>query len=180
LGTAFHAYNGFLFDNVLQVHNSFPEKILLGTESGRCSIGEDPWNWAERDATDIIGDLNAWAVGWMDWNLLVDASGGPSHGGHCNALLMLDQNGDLSIQIGYYLVGQIYRSAIPGSVRIGHYANSGAMQIVTLLNPLNQVVVIIANTQNTPYTVSLQHKGTSTGMMNVLEHSIVTLTYTNW
>jgi hypothetical protein len=30
-------------------------------------------------AHDIIGDLRAGAVGWTDWNLLVDADGGPSH-----------------------------------------------------------------------------------------------------
>jgi len=139
------------------------------------------WHWSELDAIDIIGDLNAWAVGWMDWNILVDLSGGPSHGGHCNSLVMVDtQQQKLLVTIGYYLVGQIFRSAVPGSFRIGHYSNSAALQVLTLTNPSNEIVVIILNNQEVPYTVSLEHKGKYSGAVNVLQHSIVTLTYPDW
>jgi len=176
LGTAFHAYNGFLFDNVQAAHNLFPDKMLLATESARCKMFDDPWHWAERSASDIFGDLNAWAVGWMDWGLFVDTTGGPSHGNHCHSLVMLDRtNQKLEISDAYYLVGQIYRSIVPGSKRIGHTVNNADLQILTVLNPKNEVVVVVFNSNDVPYTVSLEYSGQSTESITVLQHSIVTL-----
>ena len=35
---------------------------------------------------DIIGDLEAWSIGWVDWNLLLNTEGGPNHvGNYCDA-----------------------------------------------------------------------------------------------
>jgi glucosylceramidase len=30
-------------------------------------------------AHDVLGDLQHWAVGWVDWNAVLDLSGGPNH-----------------------------------------------------------------------------------------------------
>lgn len=51
---------------------------------------------------DIIGDLNNGAVGWIEWNVLLDSSGGPTcigptqttfctpEVGHCDAPILAD------------------------------------------------------------------------------------------
>lgn len=40
-------------------------------------------------AHDIMGNLNAGAVGWIDWNMLLDDTGGPNHVGNvCDAPMM--------------------------------------------------------------------------------------------
>ena len=57
-----------------------------------------PWEQAQLYAVDIIGDLNAGAEGWIEWNVLLDQTGGPTcigttgghdctpEVGHCDAL----------------------------------------------------------------------------------------------
>lgn len=36
-----------------------------------------------------MGNLNAGAVGWIDWNMLLDDTGGPNHVGNvCDAPMM--------------------------------------------------------------------------------------------
>ena len=44
-------------------------------------VKEGEWRFGEGYAHDIIGDLNAGANGWVDWNLLLDEHGGPNHAG---------------------------------------------------------------------------------------------------
>ena len=64
-----------------------PSKLLIATEACNC-VGNVIFGWqnlaawwtrAEKLALDILEDLLHWAVGWIDWNLLVDTSGGPNH-----------------------------------------------------------------------------------------------------
>merc|ERR1712107_174112 len=52
------------------------------------NVGTTPWKEAQKYAFDIIADLNAWTTGWIEWNVLLDSSGGPtcigpSHTGIC-------------------------------------------------------------------------------------------------
>jgi glucosylceramidase len=81
-GTAFHWYSGPQFENVAKAHSLYPEKFLLATEAttgGPPTFGTAGWPKAESYAYDILGDLNNWAVGWVDWNMLLDIQGGPNH-----------------------------------------------------------------------------------------------------
>ena len=40
---------------------------------------------------DILQDLLHWCTGWVDWNLLVDVTGGPNHlGNRCDANIIAD------------------------------------------------------------------------------------------
>ena len=69
------------------LYDAWPEKHLLFTEGcqeGGPHTGE--WAVGERYARSIINDLNRWTVGWIDWNLLLDDTGGPNHAGNlCSA-----------------------------------------------------------------------------------------------
>jgi len=145
-GIAFHAYNGFLWDELLRVHDLFPNKFLIGTESARCHMAPRQWYWAERTATDMIGDLNAWSVGFIDWNLILDINGGPSHvGSQCNALLMYDISAKkLVVNPAYYAMGQITKYVPAGSVRIGNSAivSSRGVFVTAFLTQTNDVSVV--------------------------------------
>ncbi len=123
-GTAIHWYTGDQFDNVNQAHNLFPNKPILATEATEARE-ENPanpvWGKGEHYAHDIIGDLNNWVVGWIDWNLVLDIQGGPNHKGPnncegpelCGFDGMLLANTDKQIiypQVFYYYMGH-FRSA---------------------------------------------------------------------
>ena len=84
------------------------------------------WQPARRYIHDIIGDLENWTRGWIDWNLALDETGGPNHVGNlCDAPLILDGNTDtIHIQSSYHALGHIARFVPVGSVRIGHTCSS--------------------------------------------------------
>jgi len=73
-------------DKLQAAHDIAPDKFLLGTEACNCVgnvVLSTPsvaawWTRAENLALDILADLRFWAIGWIDWNLLVDPSGGPN------------------------------------------------------------------------------------------------------
>ena len=84
-GMAFHWYNGADdrlldgtngYDAVRSTHHKYPDKLLLATEGCSCpGVLLGNWLRAERLGHDLIFDVNNWANGWLDWNLIVDRYG---------------------------------------------------------------------------------------------------------
>ena len=82
-GTSLHWYAGALLDQMDALHTAWPAKALLATEACICpDVHLHEWARGERYFEDIVGDLNHWAVGWTDWNLLLNDKGGPTHVSH--------------------------------------------------------------------------------------------------
>ena len=87
-GMAFHWYAGGLdrlldgtygYNNVNKTHHAYPNKLLISTEGCSCpGVDIDSWFRAERHGHDVIFDLQNYANGWIDWNLLVNHDGGTS------------------------------------------------------------------------------------------------------
>ena len=85
-GVAFHWYEDWsggqqVFDNVKRVHESFPDKNLLFTEGCNGPFNMDSinnWSLGERYGRTMINDFNNGSVGWTDWNVLLDETGGPT------------------------------------------------------------------------------------------------------
>lgn len=120
-GTAIHWYSGDQFDNVNKAHSLFPQKPILATESTEFRE-ENPtnpnWGKGEHYGHDIIGDLNNWVVGFIDWNLILDIQGGPNHKGpdECegavkcgyDSMLLADVDKQaIYPQVFYYYMGHI-------------------------------------------------------------------------
>jgi len=129
-GMAFHWYTGSMdrlmdgtygYDALNSTHHYAPNKMLLGTEGCSCSgVKVDDWLRAERLAHDVIFDVENYANGWIDWNLLVDSEGGPNHlGNNCDApLFTLPDFSDIHVQPKYYYFGHISKFVPPGSIRL--------------------------------------------------------------
>ena len=123
-GVGVHWYGGLNTQNLNETHNLAPDKIILGTEACNCVgnvVYKEPsvsawWTRAEKLALDILEDLNHYAVGWIDWNLLVDTSGGPNHLKNlCDANIIVDadesrgEGTPLITQASYYFMGHFSR-----------------------------------------------------------------------
>ena len=86
-GIGYHWYEPWsggepMFDNVRLVHETFPDKHLIFTEG--CVDAFDPrklneWKFGEQYGRSMIHDFNNSTVGWTDWNILLDETGGPNH-----------------------------------------------------------------------------------------------------
>ena len=77
-GIGYHYYSGDHFENIKLVREKYPEKLIIHTE-GCTGFSIKRWSRqipnAEIYAHDIIGDLNAGANGYIDWNILLDFKG---------------------------------------------------------------------------------------------------------
>ena len=73
------------------------------------------------DAHAILGDLLAGSSGWIDWNVLLDASGGPNHlGNTCDAPIIASPELDrVHFHPQYYALGHFSKFMPRGSRRIG-------------------------------------------------------------
>jgi len=171
-GIAFHWYAGDNFKQVKQVHEAYPEAVLLPSEATYeawrrdkgVSFVEGQWSFGEGYAHDILNNLNAGAVGWTDWNLLLNQDGGPNHvGNNCDAPMMADTGAQkLYVHSQYWYIGHFSKYLPRGSKRIvssvsGSQTYSGRMrsygscdgrdglQAVAFVRPDNQIATVVLN-----------------------------------
>jgi len=180
-GTAFHWYSGPQFENLAAAHNVAPNKFLLATEACNCP-GVQLGNWprAESYGYDIIGDLNNWAIGWTDWNILLNPQGGPNHvQNYCDAPVIGDSSAQtLYFQPTYYFMGQFSKFLLPGSVRIGSTSANG-LNSVAVLRPDGLVALVVQNQNGDDYTFKLS-QGNQAAKLTVTGHAIATFVYKNF
>jgi len=179
-GTAVHWYTGPQFNNLATTHNLFPNKTILATEACNCPMSLNNWGYGENYGYDIIGDLNNWAVGWTDWNMLLDLQGGPNHlNNYCDAPVIADTNNQvLYYEPSYYYMGQISRFIVPGSVRVGVTLNGNAsgLSVTAFLRPDGNVAVVVMNNGNSNVGFTLQD-GNNYAQYTSYAHSIVSFIY---
>lgn len=147
-GAGFHRYGESHFDQVQLTHDAWPDKQLLFTEG--CQEGgphTGSWDLGERYAHNIINDLNRWTVGWIDWNLVLDETGGPNHVGNlCSAPILIDTaQGTLMQQSSFYYLGHFSRFIKPGARRLLCAASRQDLESTAFVNPDGSVAVVVMN-----------------------------------
>lgn len=175
-GIGFHWYVHDRFDNVQLTHDAFGDKKLIFTEGcqeGGPHLGE--WQVGERYAHSMINDLNRWTAGWIDWNLLLDETGGPNHvGNFCSAPVLADtRTGKLHYQSSYYYIGHFARFVQPGARRILCATSHDGLEAVAFLNPNGQLVATVLNRSDEAIPFALQTPGAAGDAVS-LAHSIGT------
>lgn len=181
-GIGMHWYTGDHFEAISLVQQKYPGKEVLFTE------GCVEYSRFDSDATlqqgemyahDILGDLKHGTTSFCDWNLLLDAKGGPNHvGNFCAAPIMLTEDGtDFVKQVSYYYIGHFSRFIKPGAVRIATTQYNDAVECLAVLNPDGQRVVVLLN--RTDKKVACDIKEAGIGKRVEMEpHTIATLCYT--
>lgn len=176
-GTGFHWYSGDQFENLDRLHHAFPHKHLLFTE-GCWEGGVHPGRWdrGERYAHHIIGDLNHWTEGWLDWNLALDHHGGPNHVGNwCDAPIIVDTEKRTWIrQSSYWYIGHFSRYILPGARRLFSTQPGNGLESVAARNPDGSLVLVVCNPCNRALSAALRIDGAWAGI-TVPAHAIQTL-----
>ncbi len=148
-GMAYHSYSGNHLDNPEAVHDAFPDKNLLFTEGSRgfTTDPDEEWRNGEWYGRNILLDLSHWAMGWTDWNLLLNQEGGPNKAGnYCSAPIIADTAaGTLHYQPSYYYLGHFSKFVRPGAHRIASTSNSDNLQCVAFVNPDKTLAVVVLN-----------------------------------
>lgn len=166
-GIGFHWYTGDHFDNVKLVQEAFPDKKTIFTEGCVFPFDSeklDEWQWGERYGESIINDLNNSATGWIDWNILLDETGGPNHvANYCYAPIIGDtKTGELIYMNSYYYMGHFSKFIRPGAKRIICSSNYDDLLATAFINPDNTIAVVAMNQtdKEIEFKIWLNGKGT--------------------
>lgn len=153
-GVGFHWYETWaggapMHRNVAAVHEAYPEINLLMTEATVERF--DPaklqlWANGERYGSEMIGDLNAGATGWIDWNMLLDSRGGPNHvGNFCFAPLHASDDGQLIFTPSYAYLGHFSKFIRPDAQRVSAATSRSTLDTVAFRNADGSLAVVVMN-----------------------------------
>ena len=164
---------------IYAVRSLWPDKELWFTEGcveysrfdGMTSLEK-----AEMYAHDILGNLNGGVNGSLDWNLLLDAKGGPNHvGNFCEAPVMLTEAGrDFSLMDEYWYIGQFSRFLRPGAVRLEASAWTAGVEVTAFENPDGGRAAVLLNRTDRDLPVCLTQDGAEGYPVLLAAHSIAT------
>lgn len=155
-GIGYHWYetwtgSDMLFENLKRVKEAFPATHLIFTEG--CIEKFDfnrinEWKLGEVYGHSMINDFNAGACAWLDWNVLLDETGGPNHvGNFCFAPIIADtRSGELHYTSSYYYLGHFSKFVKSNAKRIISASNRDSLQTTAFINSDGSTVVIVLNT----------------------------------
>jgi glucosylceramidase len=183
-GIGFHWYEGWtgdlkMFENVKRVAESFPDKHLIFTEG--CADNFEfskmnEWKLGEMYGRSMINDFNNGTVGWTDWNILLDETGGPNHVQNmCFAPLHANvHTGELYYLSSFYYIGHFSKFIRPGAKRIVSSSSRGQLLTTAFVNTDGKIIVVVMNqgNENIPYSIWIAGQASE---INSLPHSIQTL-----
>jgi glucosylceramidase len=185
-GVGYHWYEPWsggdpMFDNVKLVREAFPDKHLIFTEGCADSFTPDrlnDWKLGELYGRSMINDFNSGTVGWTDWNVLLDETGGPNHvKNFCFAPVHADtRTAQLIYTNSYYYIGHFSKFVKPGAKRIASSPTRSPLLSTAFVSPDGKVSVVVMNRtdQKIPYYLWVDGQAAE---VDSLPHSIQTLVF---
>jgi len=179
-----------VFPEELQyAHNKAPNKYLIETEGCIDSQVPEwkndvwywskeatdwGWDWAPEDqkylhpkyapvnryARDIIGCLNNWVDGWVDWNMVLDRQGGPNwFKNWCVAPIIVDPDKDeVYFTPLYYTMAHFSKFIRPEAKAIGLENSDKELQVTAAQNKDGSIAVIVFNEGKKAKSFTLKFK----------------------
>ena len=165
------------FPEALQyAHKKSPNKYLIQTEACVDAEvpkwQDDAWYWSKeatdwgwdwapaeqkhlhpkyvpvyRYARDIIGCLNNWVDGWVDWNMVLDRQGGPNwFKNWCVAPVIVDpENDEVYFTPIYYTMVHFSKYIRPDAQVIGVENSDDSLMVTAAKNPDGSIAVVVFN-----------------------------------
>jgi glucosylceramidase len=192
-------------EDLQYAHNKAPNKYLIETEgcvdSEIPKWRDDKWYWSKeatdwgwdwasdkdkhlhpkyapvnRYARDIIGCLNNWVDGWIDWNMVLDKQGGPNwFENWCVAPIIVDpENDEVYFTPIYYTMAHFSRYIRPDAVVIGVQKTDESIMVTAVKNPDGSIAVVVFNEGGEAKTFAL-NLGDKTVNIKISEQAIQTI-----
>ena len=111
-----------------------------------------------RYARDIIGCLNNWVDGWVDWNMVLDKQGGPNWKKNwCIAPVIVDPEKDeVYFTPLYYVMAHFSKFIRPGAKIIEVTNSDPALMVAAAENPDTSISVVVFNEGKTEKSYTLE------------------------
>ena len=163
-------------EDLQYAHKKSPTKYLIETEgcvdSEIPKWRDDKWYWSKeatdwgwdwasdkdkhlhpkyapvnRYARDIIGCLNNWVDGWIDWNMVLDKQGGPNwFKNWCVAPVIVDSEKDeVYFTPIFYTMVHFSRYIRPNARVIGITKTDDTLMVTAVKNPDQSIAVVLFN-----------------------------------
>ena len=157
-------------------HQKAPDKYLIQTEAcvdAEVPVWkDDKWYWkkeatdwgydwredekkylhpkyapANRYARDIIGCLNNWVDGWVDWNMVLDTKGGPNWANNwCIApVIVAPEKDEVYFTPLYYIMAHFSKFIRPGAIVIDAQNSDADLMVTAAKNPDGSIAVVVFN-----------------------------------
>ncbi len=195
-----------VFPEALQyAHQKAPNKYLIQTEACVDSEiphwKDDAWYWSKeatdwgwdwapdeqkawhpkyvptyRYARDIIGCLNNWVDGWVDWNMVLDRQGGPNwFENWCVAPVIVDPDADeVYFTPIYYTLAHFSKYIRTEAKVIGVENSDEELMVTAAQNPDGSIAVVVLNQGMVPKTFDLSLNAQNT-MVTINPQAIQTI-----
>ncbi len=185
-GIGFHWYETWTggdakYENLGNINASFPTKNLLFTEGCQEKFDEKAyqrWSNAERYGNSMINDFNNGTVGWTDWNILLDHTGGPNHvQNFCFAPIHADtRTNELVYTPSYYYIGHFSKFIKPNAKRVSTTTSRSTLESTSFQNPDGSIVTVIMNKtdEKVDYKLLVADKEVT---LSIVPHAIQSLIY---
>lgn len=190
-------------------HKKAPNKYLIQTEACVDAEipkwNDDTWYWSKeatdwgwdwapeedkhlhpkyvpvyRYARDIIGCLNNWVDGWVDWNMVLDTKGGPNwFKNWCVAPVIVDPDKDeVYFTPIYYTLVHFSKFIRPNAKVIDAQFTDDQLMVTAAKNPDGTIAVIILNQEKKPkqFTLKIGEKSTNISIDGQAIQTILTKT----
>lgn len=179
--------NDVMEESLNYTHNLAPSKSIIQTEGCIDSEiphwKEDAWYWSKeatdwgydwaleedkkdhpkyvpvyRYARDMIGCLNNWVEGWVDWNMVLDRQGGPNLAKNwCIAPVIVDvEKDEVYYTPLYYTMMHFSKFIRPGAKRIDYKLTDENLLATAVLNENGSIVIVVLNMTNETRSFVLQ------------------------
>ena len=176
----------FFPDALQYAHNKAPNKYLIETEgcvdSEIPKWQDDDWYWSKeatdwgwdwaskkdkhlhpkyapvnRYARDIIGCLNNWVDGWVDWNMVLDTQGGPNwFKNWCVAPVIVDlEKDEVYFTPLYYTMAHFSKYIRPQAEIIEVQKSDEDLMVTAAKNTDGSIAVVIFNEGTTQKSFQL-------------------------
>ena len=195
----------FFPDALQYAHNKAPNKYLIETEgcvdSEIPKWQDDDWYWSKeatdwgwdwasekdkhlhpkyapvnRYARDIIGCLNNWVDGWVDWNMVLDTQGGPNwFKNWCVAPVIVDPEKDeVYFTPIYYTMAHFSKYIRPQAEIIEVQKSDEDLMVTAAKNTDGSIAVVIFNEGTTQKSFQLS-LGSETTTISINAQAIQTI-----
>jgi len=176
----------FFPESLQYAHMKAPDKYLIQSEACVDSEipkwQDDQWYWSKeatdwgwdwapeeqkylhpkyapvnRYARDIIGCLNNWVDGWVDWNMVLDIKGGPNWANNwCIAPVIVDTDKDeVYFTPLYYIMSHFSKFIRPGAIVIDSKNTDDQLMVAAAKNPDGSIAVVVFNESKTQKSFKL-------------------------
>ena len=185
-GIGFHWYETWTggnakYENLANIRESYPTKNLLFTEGCQEKFSEANyfrWSNAERYGNSMINDFNNGTVGWTDWNILLDETGGPNHVKNlCFAPIHADtRTNKLIYTPSYYYIGHFSKFIKPNATRVSTTTSRSTIESTSFKNEDGKTVTVVMNKTNSKITYKLIVENSQV-QLNIPPHAMQSIIY---